>query len=161
MKAVKKFPKYRIIGLGHMISVLKAKWRNYKLRHLHIGKVKMLDKNNNINFEIVGIDWDIHWMTNIYLTVIIRDYLRFFIKNTPAIGNCVIEDKDPLFVVNDSDWKKWQKLVNSVADEFDELLKIYMEIETADDSSELDEKAKELTHKAFLDLADIYDDLNW
>ena len=138
------FKKYRNKDVGHIIWLLKEKWRNYKLRHLRLGRVKMLDKTSNLNFKIVGIDWDVNWLTNIYLTVIIRDYLRFFIKNTPVIGHCVIEDKDPSCVDTDSDWKKWQRLVNSVADEFDELLKIYMEMETADDISELCKKVKEL-----------------
>ena len=35
--------------------------------------------------------WDIHWMSNVYIAAIIRDYLRFFIKNTPAVGNYVYE----------------------------------------------------------------------
>ena len=158
---IENFKKYGNNYFRYIFYKIKRKWRNNKLRHLHLGRVKMLDKNNNLNFKIVGIDWDVHWMTNIYLTVIIRDYLRFFIKNTTAIGNCVIEGKDPSCVDTDSDWKKWQRLVNSVADEFDELLKIYMEIETADDISELHKKEKALTKKAFLDLANIYDDLNW
>ena len=158
---IEDYKKYGSKNYGHIIIKIKEKWRNYKLRHLRLGKVKMLDKTNNLNFKIVDIDWDVHWQTDLYLTVIIRDYLRFFIKNTPAIGNNVIENKYPSCVDIDSDWKKWQRLVNSVADEFDELLKIYMKIDTADDASELYKKVKELTKKAFLDLAYIYDDLNW
>ena len=164
MKAVIEFPEYRIIGIRHQLNTLRDKWKKYKLRHLRIGKVKMLSKDNNIDFKIVNIDWDIHWQTNLYLTVIIRDYLRFFIANTKAIGNCVVEKKNlQCDENNDEEWNKWKNLVNSVADEFDELLKLAKKIEKADiqDVSELYEKKQQLLKKAFSDLAFIYEDLWW
>lgn len=141
----------------------KDKLREYKLRHLRIGKVKMLSKDNQFDFKIVDIDWDIHWQTNLYLTVIIRDYLRFFIKNTKAIGNCVIENPSHRYEPTDDDWNKWEKLVNSVADEFDDLLKFYKEVENAksDDFPDIHNKYDQLLKKAFSDLVFIYDDLWW
>ena len=144
-----------------------GKMKCYKLRHLSIGKVKMLDKNihNHIDFKIVTISWDVHWQTNLYLTVIIRDYLRFFINNTLAIGNCVLENKDlQVEEVDDDDWNNWKRLVNSVADEFDEMLQIGRKIEcteSLEERTDLQEKEKALLQKAFSDLAYIYDDLCW
>ncbi len=144
------------------IKIIKDKYKDYKLRHLQLGKIKMLDKEYNNNFEIVDIDWEISWKTNIYLTVIIRDYLRHFINNAPIIGNCVIEDKSPLYQATEEDLKRWNNFVNSVADEFDELICLHNEIDTSkDDITELHEKEKQLTQKAFSDLAFIYDDLWW
>ena len=162
MNAVREFPEYRIIGIRHQLSRMKDKWREYKLRHLRIGKVKMLDKSNNYDFKIVNIDWDVHWQACLYLSVIIRDYLRFFINNSPAIGNCVLEKTDPWYMASentDDAWKKWEKLVNSVADEFDEWIRLSNEIEKDDDISR--EKRKKLLNKAFSDLAFIWEDLWW
>jgi len=161
MRAVKEFPEYKIVGIHHQLSMLKSKLKNYKLRHLNIGKVKMLDKDNNHNFKITNIDWDVHWQTHIYLTIIIRDYLRFFINNTMAIGNCVIDDNSQFYEATEEDWNKWKELVNSVADEFDDILKFIIEEEKADDISEIKEKRKQLQKKAFSDLAFIFDDLWW
>ena len=63
-------------------------------------------------------------MTNLYLAVIIRDYLRFFIKNTPAIGNTAWEDISRMHKAtpeeNNAASVKWEAMVNSVAEEFDE-----------------------------------------
>ena len=115
---------------------LRRKIRDYKLRHLSLGKVKNLDKKDFNLFRIEKISWDVHWQTNLYLAVIIRDYLRFFIKNTLAIGNCVIDDpesflNEPHYVGDDEVSKKknaeheekseyyarkWEDLVNSVTD---------------------------------------------
>ncbi len=109
---------------------LRNKIRDYKLRHLCIGRVKNLDKKDFSVFWIEKISWDVHWQTGLYLAVIIRDYLRLFIKYTPAIANCVIEDKDRKEIRYGLDdekcayySRKWENLVNSVADEFDELIK--------------------------------------
>ena len=165
LNAAMNFPDYKIIGVHHQMSMLKDRIKGYKLRHLKIGKVKNLDKEDFRKFKIEGISWDVNWQTNLYLAVIIRDYLRFFIKNTPAIGNCVIEDReDQMFMtekererLNKEESKKWHELVNSVADEFDVLVKIcngdYDEIEYPE--------YKEIMKKAFSDLAFIFDDLTW
>lgn len=146
---------------------LKDKIRDYKLRHLSLGKVKNLDKEKFGNFRIEKISWDVSWQTNLYLAVIIRDYLRFFIQNTMAIGNCVIDDETFLSGSTGEDkselyWQKWKELVNSVADEFDELIKMMLT-----DSSEIEDyqvfnkEQKALEKKAFSELAEIFDDLEW
>ena len=135
---------------------------DYKLRHLRLGRVKQHKKDDYRDFGIVGISWNVHWMTDLYLAVIIRDYLRFFIKNTPAIGNTVIDD--PEFFTrpyseedqkkSDEYWRRWKDMVNNVADEFDELVKMIREDEQIDDQ-------RKLQKKAFADLAEIFDELNW
>ena len=141
--------------------------RNHKLRHLKLGKVKQRKKSSYTDFEIVDISWDIHWMTNLYLAVIIRDYLRHFIKNTPAIGNTVFEEdcSERLFLSDDEIkmyTKKWHDLVNTTADEFDELVKLSSYNRRPDDDWQaLDKKEKELILKAFADLAYIFDELCW
>jgi hypothetical protein len=169
MKAVRDFPDYQIIGVRYQFSVLKDRIRDYKLRHLKIGKVKNLDKKKFTEFKIVNISWDVHWQMDIYLAVIIRDYLRFFIKNTPAIGNCVVEDQHTLMFgleeeqerLSDEYSKKWHELVNSVADEFDELAKFCKGDYDDMEYQELEKSRTALKKKAFSDLAFIFDDLSW
>ena len=148
------------------VTAIKAKLHDYKLRHLRIGKVKNLKKDGYTDFKIVNISWDVHWMTNLYLAVIIRDYLRFFIKNTRAIGNCVIEEHLPPWhqfgdKENEYYWNKWESRVNTVADEFDILAHNTRREsrEFIDDAEH--EKMKEQTRKAFADLAEIFADLCW
>ena len=83
--------------------------RFHMLFTICLGKVKNLDKDNFARFRIEKISWDVHWQTNLYLAVIIRDYLRFFIKNTLAIGNCVIDDHgflNELYYVGDDEFSK-------------------------------------------------------
>ena len=57
--------------------------------------------------------------------------------------------------------KKWESLVNSVADEFDDLVELIKAMDEADNISDLQIKKKEFQNKAFADLAYIYDDLCW
>ena len=147
-------------NIGGPVWRIKRRYRDYKLRHLCLGKVKHLSKNNLMDFKIEKISPDIHRQTELYLTVIIRDYLRSFITHTPVIGNCAIKDESNLYGVSD-DWKNWKNLVNSVADEFDELVRLMQEMETAEDTSDLRVEKRKLTRKAFADLAYIYDDLWW
>lgn len=141
--------------------------RNYELRHLKLGKVKQHTKGEYNDFEIVNISWDVSWLTHLYLAVIIRDYLRHFIKNTPAIGNTLFKgDYSKMYSMSSEEVdlysQKWHDLVNSVADEFDELVKILRANRVPDeDWQALDKKEKELIRKAFTDLAYIFDELNW
>ena len=146
---------------------IENKIRDYKLRHLKIGRVKKLDRKRFGSFRIEKISWDVHWQTNLYLAVIIRDYLRFFINNTLAIGNCVIEDNDAVKYRMDEEKieyysKKWSERVNMVADEFDELVKmILMDDSDIGDFFEFNKKMKALEQRAFSELAEIFDDLCW
>ena len=141
--------------------------KDYKLRHLKIGRVKNLDKKDYSKFCIEKISWDVHWQTALYLAVIIRDYLRGFIEHTPVIGNCVIDDYDEVKYGMDEEqsdyyWEKWKSLVNAVADEFDELIKMMLTgIDEIDDHIEFEKKENALEKKAFSDLADIFGELWW
>lgn len=132
--------------------------KDYKLRHLSIGQVKNLDKENFKSFCIEKISWDVHWQTNLFLAVIIRDYLRFFTRNTLAIGNCVFEsDESFLYGLDEVQcsyyMKKWETRVNMVTDEFDELIHIMLTDSTdTEDYLALNNMMKKLEHKAFDDL---------
>lgn len=141
---------------------------NYRLRHLCIGRIRQDSKQGFCDFHVEKISWDVHWQTDLYLAVIIRDYLRFFIKNTPAIGNCVIDDKRYLYEADSDGVKtdyyamKWVKMVNSVADEFDGWIQMRNDIDSYDgDDLSYMEKLKDLQRKAFGDLAEIFDELYW
>ena len=144
---------------------LRDMYKEYKLRHLKIGRVKNLDKKNPSDFQIEKISWEVSWQTGLYLAVIIRDYLRFFIKNTQVVGNCVVEDYEVYRQCTDEDAdkyaQKWEDRVNSVADEFDELIKMLISDELREDVSEFNKKQKALEKKAFNDLSEIFDDLWW
>ncbi|MCR5105613.1 MAG: hypothetical protein K6B68_14355 [Eubacterium sp.] len=126
---------------------------------MKIGIAKFYNKEDRRDFKIVDIPDEAQWRMDLYLSVIIRDYLRAFIQNTPAIGNCVIADESPLYQATDDDWKKWDSIVNSVADEFDDLVELIKAMDEADNISDLQIKKKELQDKAFANLAYIYDDL--
>lgn len=137
-----------------------VKWflSDLRMRKLKLGTVCW--KNHEL--KTINISWDIHWMSNVYLAAIIRDYLRFFIQNTMAISDYVYEhnpegydyweaqeklDKDEMF-------RRWQKIVNDTADLFDVLAK----------PEEID-KGREQFQKditaAFDALKEIFYDLEW
>ena len=143
-------------------NVMKTRNNNYmnKAKDINIGIVNFNNKEDRRDFKIVDIPDEAQWRMDLYLSVIIRDYLRAFIQNTPVIGNCVISDKSPLYQAPDDDWRKWESLVNSVADEFDDLVELIRSVDEAGNTSDLYIK-KELQNKAFADLAYIYDDLCW
>ncbi len=132
-----------------------------KAKDMNIGIAKFYNKEDCKDFKILDIPDEAQWRMDLYLSVIIRDYLREFIQNTPAIGNCVISDKSPIYQATDDDWKKWKNLVNSVADEFDDLVELIRALDEEDNTSDMYIKKKELQNKAFADLAYIYDDLCW
>ena len=104
-------------------------------------------------------------MMNLFLAVIIRDYLRFFIKNTPAIGNTVWKDYDEMLnaTPEESEAKsvEWHAMVNSAADEFDAVAKYLREDDDIEDQVEHEKEGKALIKKAFADLAVIFDELYW
>ena len=128
---------------------------------MKIGIAKFYNKEDRRDFKIGNIPNEAQWRMDLYLSVIIRDYLRAFIQNTPAIGNCIITNESPLYQATDQDWKKWESLVNSVADEFDDLVELIKAMDEADNITDLQIKKKELQNKAFADLTYIYDDLCW
>ena len=101
-------------------------------------------------------------MSNVYLAAIIRDYLRFFIQNTAAIGNYVYEHNPEGYdyweaeekLDSDEMFCRWQKIVNDTADLFDELVKS-VEIE------ETPEDYQKKVNTAFDALKEIFYDLGW
>lgn len=165
LRRIEELDEYTVIGSRVLINKIKDKIHDYKLKHLSLGKVHYLTETfDDGEFEIVDIPWNLHWQTDTYLLVIIRDYLRNFINNTKAIGNCVYskEELDPKCkkyykVSNNDRWEEWKNLVNKVADEFDDLYKMQNhKFEPVDEM-----EWQELKTKAFKDLAFIFDDLNW
>lgn len=111
---------------------------------------------------VINISWDIHWMSNVYLAAIIRDYLRFFIQNTAAVGNYVYEHNPEGYdyweaeekLDTDEMFRRWQKIVNDTADMFDELVKS-VEIE------QTNEEYQKKVNVAFDALKEIFYDLEW
>ena len=146
---------------------IKEKYDDYKLNHLKIGKLVRNKKDaDDESFHIEKIDWDVHWQTDRILAIIIRDYLRFFIKKTPAIGNCVLIDNPEglnYFEASKSETidfaGRWEDTVNKVADEFDDLRRLIENYYF--DGAVSNEELKKSTEKAFRDLIYIYPDLNW
>lgn len=159
----KMFNRLNVVGLWHRLG---EKCRDYKLKHLKIGKLVIsTPKSEKSSFKVKNISWDIHWQTDRILSIIIRDYLRFFINETPAVGNCVINDNPEGLAYNealnaeDTDFaERWNKAVNNVADEFDKL-RIMIESDSPCETS--DKMIHEQTKKAFDGLAYIFNDLNW
>ena len=129
-----------------------------KMRKLKLGTVCWKDNE----LKTINISWDIHWMSNVYLAAIIRDYLRFFIRNTAAIGNYVYEHTPEGYEFReaqeklDSDemFRRWQKIVNDTADIFDELVKSVEKEETP-------ENYQKKVNVAFDALKEIFYDLEW
>ncbi len=137
-----------------------VKWflSDLRMRKLKLGTVCW--KNHEL--KTINISWDIHWMSNVYLAAIIRDYLRFFIQNTAAIGNYVYEHNPEGYdyweaeekLDSDEMFCRWQKIVNDTADLFDELVRS-VEIE------ETPEDYQKKVNTAFDALKEIFYDLGW
>ena len=129
-----------------------------KMRRLKLGTVCWKDNE----LKTINISWDIHWMSNVYLAAIIRDYLRFFIKNTPAVGNYVYEHNPEGYsyweaeekLDSDEMFDRWKKIVNDTADLFDVLVK------SADSNENMAEYQKKV-NAAFNALKKIFCDLEW
>lgn len=129
-----------------------------KMRKLKLGTVCWKDNE----LKTINISWDIHWMSNVYLAAIIRDYLRFFIQNTAAVGNYVYEHNPEGYefweaqekMDADEMFRRWEKVVNDTADLFDELVES-VEIE------ETNEDYQKKVNVAFDALKGIFYDLGW
>ena len=163
---IMNMPDYRVVGVRHWLSLIKDKLRDYRLNHLKIGKlVQSTQMGEKDSFRVKNISWDIHWQMDRMLSILIRDYLRFFINETPAIGNCVIKDNpeglsyDEAINTKDIDFaERWRKVVNNAADEFD-TLRLMIESDSSQGSSY--EMIHDQTKKALESLAYIFNDLNW
>lgn len=134
-------------------------FHNLRMRKLKLGTVCFKD----YMLQTINISWDIHWLSNVYIAAIIRDYLRFFIKNTPVVGNYVFVHNPEGYsfeealekIDMDIAFERWKKIVNDTADLFDELVKY---------SDDLDMPIEEYQGKintAFDALKEIFYDLDW
>lgn len=80
-----------------------------KMRKLKLGTVCF--KNGML--QTINISWDIHWMSNVYIVAIIRDYLRFFIKIlalSATMSMCTIPRTIQIFGRRKKSWTpmKWR-----------------------------------------------------
>ena len=58
------------------------------MKKLSLGKLIYTDENEEYgSYRVEKISFDVLWQMDRMLAIIIRDYLRSFIKETPAIGN--------------------------------------------------------------------------
>lgn len=172
MDKVIKMSDYKIVGIRHQIGFvihrIKERINDYKLSHLRLGKLVPTNKikNNRASLHVKGIPFDAQWQMDRILAIVIRDYLRSFIKETPAIGNCVLRDNPEglsYFEASQSNeidfTKRWEETVSNVANDFD-MLRIQLE-SCQSNNSVTDDEIEKLTKKAFSGLTYIFNDLNW
>ncbi len=171
MERVIDMPEYRVIGIRHLFFMLKEKikdlYMDRKMKKLSLGKLIYTDENEKYgSYRVEKISFDVLWQMNRMLAIIIRDHLRSFIKETPAIGNCVIDhdpERKPWIKYSEEELevfdKRWKDAVENTADEFDKLRKL---IETSENEQNVDQdEIKEQTKKAFEALSFIFCDLCW
>ena len=116
---------YFLHYLPHWIS---NRIDRYKIEHLKLGKQKW--RNGKLYIE--KIPYFVSSEATMYLTAILRDYLRAFAKNTYAIGNSLFEkdgEENNCFQIRavssveegqvDGALEDWRKMVCDVADLFD------------------------------------------
>ena len=116
--------KYQPCGLLHFLHRIDR----YKIEHLKLGKQKW--RNGKLYIE--KIPYFVSSEATMYLTAILRDYLRAFAKNTYAIGNSLFEkdgEENNCFQIRavssveegqvDGALEDWRKMVGDVADLFD------------------------------------------
>lgn len=138
-----------------------------KMKKLSPGKlIYTVENDENGSYRVEKISFDVLWQMNRMLAINIRDHLRSFIKETPAIGNCVIDhdpERKPWMKYSEEELevfdKRWKDAVENTADEFDKLRKL---IETSENEHNVDQdEIKEQTKKAFEALSFIFCDLCW
>lgn len=125
------YKKYQPCGLLYFLYCLPQRISNrvdrYKIEHLKLGKQKWRDGK----LYIEKIPYFVSSEAAMYLTAILRDYLRAFAKNTYAIGNTLYEkdgEENNCFYIRavssvekgpaDGALEDWCKMVNDVADLF-------------------------------------------
>jgi len=57
---------YQIIGIRHQLSIIKDKLEKYKLRHLSIGKLKIIGEGKSEKAEIRNISKPISWRSELW-----------------------------------------------------------------------------------------------
>ena len=126
------YKKYQPSGFLYFLHCLPHRISNkidrYKIEHLKLGKQKW--RNGKLYIE--KIPYFVSSEATMYLTAILRDYLRAFAKNTYAIGNALFEkdgEENNCFYIRavssveegqvDGAQEDWRKMVGEVADLFD------------------------------------------
>ena len=168
--------KYQPYGLLHFLHYLPHWISNridrYKIEHLKLGKQKW--RNGKLYIE--KIPYFVSSEATMYLTAILRDYLRAFAKNTYAIGNALFEkdgEENNCFQIRavssveegqvDGAPEDWRKMVCDVADLFDKAADLCTEAWDSDDYNDKERLWKEYRQTlsaAFDALKPIFQDLN-
>ena len=142
------------------------------IEHLKLGKQKWRDGKLYID----KIPYFVSSEAAMYLTAILRDYLRAFAKNTYAIGNTLYEkdgEENNCFYIRavssveegpaDGALEDWRKMVNDVADLFDKAADLCSASWDHDDWEKRERLWKEYRRTlaaAFNALNPIFQDLN-
>ena len=168
--------KYRPSGLLYFLHSLPQRISNridrYKIEHLKLGKQKW--RNGKLYIE--KIPYFVSSEATMYLTAILRDYLRAFAKNTYAIGNALFEkdgEENNCFRIRavsseeeeqgDVVLEDWRKTVNDVADLFDkaaDLCSASWDEPEPEESERLWKEYRRTLAAAFDALKPIFHDLN-
>lgn len=168
--------KYQPGGFLYFLHCLPQRISNridrYKIEHLKLGKQKW--RNGKLYIE--KIPYFVSSEATMYLTAILRDYLRAFAKNTYAIGNALFEkdgEENNCFQIRavssaeegqvDGALEDWRKMVCDVADLFDKAADLCTEAWDSDDWEERERLWKEYRQTlsaAFDALKPIFQDLN-
>ena len=160
---------YFLHYLPHRIS---SRIDRYKIEHLKLGKQKW--RNGKLYIE--KIPYFVSSEATMYLTAILRDYLRAFAKNTYAIGNALFEkdgEENNCFQIRavssveegqvDGALEDWRKMVCDVADLFDKAADQCAEAWDSDDYNDKERLWKEYRQTlsaAFDALKPIFQDLS-
>ena len=144
----------------------------FRSEHLKLGKQKWRDGK----LYIEKIPYFVSSEATMYLTAILRDYLRAFAKNTYAIGNALFEkdgEENNCFSIRavssaeegqaDGALEDWRKMVNDVADLFDKAADLCSAAWDSDDYEEGERLWKEYRKTlaaAFDALKPIFHDLD-
>ena len=156
--------KYQPSGLLHFLHCLphriSSRIDRYKIEHLKFGKQKW--RNGKLYIE--KIPYFVSSEATMYLTAILRDYLRAFAKNTYAI-NCfqirAVSSVEEGQV--DGALEDWRKMVGDVADLFDKAADLCTAAWESDDWEERERLWKEYRNTlcaAFDALKPIFHDLD-
>ena len=168
--------KYQPCGLLHFLHYLphwiSSRIDRYKIEHLKLGKQKW--RNGKLYIE--KIPYYVSSEATMYLTAILRDYLRAFAKNTYAIGNSLFEkdgEENNCFQIRavssveegqvDGALEDWRKMVGDVADLFDKAADQCSEAWDSDDYNDKERLWKEYRQTlsaAFDALKPIFHDLD-
>ena len=168
--------KYQPCGLLHFLHYLphwiSSRIDRYKIEHLKLGKQKW--RNGKLYIE--KIPYYVSSEATMYLTAILRDYLRAFAKNTYAIGNSLFEkdgEENNCFQIRavssveegqvDGALEDWRKMVGDVADLFDKAADQCSEAWDSDDYNDKERLWKEYRQTlsaAFDALKPIFQDLS-